>query len=180
VATTTGLMTVEQYRQLPEGGAFYYELRNGELVEVSRPTMGHARKQRRLRKLMEAIYGERGVWETEVAFRALPEYEVRVADVAYLAGDRWRKADGVDNIQGAPEVVIEIISPSNTATELADKCALCLDHGCQQFWTVDSKRCEIKVSTPDGLTRTYKSGDQIPLILAGDETLAVDAVFEIE
>jgi Uma2 family endonuclease len=74
VATITGLMTVEQYRQTPEGRAFYYELRNGELVEVSRPKMDHARKQRGLRKLLEAAYGERGVWETEVAFRALPEY----------------------------------------------------------------------------------------------------------
>jgi Uma2 family endonuclease len=102
-----------------------------------------------------------------------------MADVAYLAGDRWQKADGDDNIQGAPEIVIEILSPSNTATELADKCALCLNHGCHQFWTVDSNRREIKVSTPDGLTRTYKSGDSIPLALAGNQALAVDAVFEI-
>jgi Uma2 family endonuclease len=180
VATTTGLMTVEQYRQTPEGGAFYYELRNGELVEVSRPKMDHARKQRGLRKLLEAAYGERGVWEIEVAFRALPEYEMRVADVAYLAGERWQKTDGSDNIRGAPDIVIEILSPSNTVSEIADKCALCLGNGSLQFWTVDSNRREIKVSTPDGLTRTYKSGDSIPLPLAGDQTLAVDAVFEIE
>jgi Uma2 family endonuclease len=180
VATTTGLITVEQYRQTPEGRAFYYELRNGELVEVSRPKMDHARKQRGLRKLLEAAYGERGVWEIEVAFRALPEYEVRVADVAYLAGDRWQKADANDNIRGAPDIVIEILSPSNTASEIADKCALCLDNGCLQFWTVDSNHREIKVSTPDGLTRTYKSGDSIALPLVANQTLAVDAVFEIE
>jgi hypothetical protein len=43
MATTTGLITVEQYRELPETGPFYYELRRGELVQVSRPKLKHIR-----------------------------------------------------------------------------------------------------------------------------------------
>jgi Uma2 family endonuclease len=175
MATTSGLMTVEQYRKLPETGPFYYELRNGELVKVCRPKMRHSRRQRRLRKLMETAYGDRGTWETEVAFRARPEYEMRVADLAYLAGDRWESADDEDNILGAPDIVIEVLSPSNTVAEISEKRALCLENGSREFWTVDDRRREIGVSTSDGLTRTYKSGDTIPLPFADGKFLAVDS-----
>jgi len=48
------------------------------------------------------------------------------------------------------------------------------DAGVVEFWVVDGDRHQIKVSTPDGRTITYKSGDQIPLIFGG--RLAVDAV----
>ncbi len=50
MASTIGLITVEQYRQLPETGPFYYELHRGELVQVSRPKLGHIRIQERLRE----------------------------------------------------------------------------------------------------------------------------------
>jgi hypothetical protein len=49
-----------------------------------------------------------------------------------------------------------------------------------EFWTVDSIRREIRVSTPDGLTRAYKPGHSIPLVLVENQTLAVEAVFQIE
>jgi hypothetical protein len=49
--------------------------------------------------------------EVEVAFRALPEYELRVAGVAYLAPERWALADRENCIQGAPDLAIEVLSP---------------------------------------------------------------------
>jgi Uma2 family endonuclease len=180
VATTTGLMTVEQFWQLPEDGAFHYELHHGELVKVSRPKLRHIRIQYRLQKLLERIFGLQQVVILELPFRALPEFELRAADVAVLARERWEQADDDDAVHGAPEIVIEVLSRSNTVSEIAEYCALCLENGSREFWTVDSKRREIKVSTPDGLTRTYKSGDSISLALAGDQTLAVDTVFANE
>jgi len=48
-----------------------------------------------------------------------------------------------------------------------------------EFWTVDSIRREIRVSTPDGLARAYQPG-AIPLVLADNQTLAAEAVLEIE
>jgi Uma2 family endonuclease len=180
VASTTGLMTVEQFWQLPEVGAFHYELHHGDLIRVSRPKLRHIRLQRRIRQLLEQIFGQLGIVDTEVPFRALPEYELRAADVAFVSQERWDRADDDDALHGAPEIVIEVLSPSNTVRELAQYCALCLENGACEFWTVDADRREIKVSTPDGLTRTYKSGGSIPLALAGGQALAVNAVFEIE
>jgi Uma2 family endonuclease len=180
VATTTGLMTVEQFWQLPEDEAFQYELHHGELVKVSRPKIRHIRLQYRLQKLLERVFGQQQVVVLELPFRPLPEYELRAADVAVLARERWENADDDDALHGAPEIVIEVLSRSNAVSDVAEYCALCLENGAREFWIIDSRRREIKVSTPDGLTRSYKSGDSIPLPLVAAQTLAVDAVFEIE
>ena len=89
-------MTIEQFCRLPEAGPFYYELRHGELVRVTRPKFKHVRIQRQLRKLLESFAGESGVVDTEVAFRALPEHELRVADVSYISRERWERIDPED------------------------------------------------------------------------------------
>ena len=170
-------MTVEQYRALPETGPFYYELRRGELVQVARPTMGHILIQERLRELLKGALGSAGLVLVEFAFRALPEYELRVADVAYVVRERAISVKKNDNLHGAPDLVIEVLSPSNTAREIKEKADLCLANGCRQFWVVDSRLRQIAVSTPDGLTRIYRSGESIPLVFAENQALEVDAVF---
>jgi Uma2 family endonuclease len=178
MATTTGLMTVEQYRELPETGPFYYELRKGELVQVSRPKLKHIKIQRRLRELLTAVFGPRGIVETELPFRAVREYELRVADVAYVTRERWLETE--DDLFGAPDLAIEVLSPSNTLTEINEKIALCLENGCREFWVVDPRLRQIQVATPDGLTRTYRSGDSICLSFGPDQVLKFDSVFAAE
>jgi Uma2 family endonuclease len=177
VATTTGLITVEHYRKLPENGPFYYELRRGELVQVARPNWEHASIQRQIRRLLERALDATGVVDSEFAFRALPEYELRVADVAYVVRERAVSIKKNDNLHGAPDLVIEVLSPSNTAREIQEKADLCLANGCRQFWVVDSRLRQIAVSTPDGLARIYRSGESIPLALAENQPLMVDSVF---
>jgi len=173
-------MTVEQYRQLPEAGPFYYELRRGELVKVARPKEGHIRIQDRLRERLHDALGRHGKVITEYPFRALPEYELRVADVAYVTRERRDRTADDDNLHGAPDLVIEVLSPSNTAREIKEKADLCLANGSRQFWAVDSRLRQIAVSTPDGLTRIYRSGESIPLVFAENQELKVDSVFADE
>jgi len=178
MATTTGLMTVEEARQIPETGSFYYELHHGQLVQVMRPKFKHLLIQRQLRRLLESVAGDSGMVETELPFRALPQYEFRVADVAYVTAERWRGIDLNDNLRGVPEIVIEVLSPSNTASEIHDKEALCLENGGREFWVVNPDLRQVKVSTPDGLTRTYQAGGKIPLnVLGPGLELDVDAIF---
>jgi Uma2 family endonuclease len=176
-ATQTGLITVEQFRSLPEAGPVYYELRGGELVPVTRPTFKHHRIQWETRELLASAAGADWIVSTEFAFRPQPEHELRVADVACISRERWEQIDLEDNLHGAPDLVIEVLSPSNTADELLDKQKICLENGCREFWVVDPKRCQVIVSTPDGAGTTYRSGQEIPLPLFGGGTLPVDGIF---
>ena len=81
---------------------------------------------------------------------------------------------------GSPDLVVEVLSPSNTETEIRDKQKLCLETGSREFWIVDTDLREVEVSTSGGQTVTYKSGQEIPLFFVenpGGGRLAVDAIF---
>jgi hypothetical protein len=82
------LMTVEQYRQLPDRDDAIQELHWGMVVNFVRPKMGHTKLQSRLARLLRGRAEHFGVVETEVAFRALPEYDLRGADVAFVSQHR--------------------------------------------------------------------------------------------
>ena len=79
------LMTVDEYRQLPDREDVIQELHWGMVVTMCRPKMKHAKLQSRLVRLLRPKAEHLGVVETEVAFRALPEYDLRGVDVAYVS-----------------------------------------------------------------------------------------------
>jgi Uma2 family endonuclease len=106
----------------------------------------------------------------------LTGYERWVADVAYLSPDRLAAVDPDDNVCGAPDLVIEVLSPSNTVAEMNDRERICLENGAQEFGSVDSKNRQVKISTPDGRTITWRSDQEIPSPLFGDARVAVDAI----
>ena len=179
MAATTHLMTVEEFRKLPEdAGPVYHELRHGEIVPVTRPKYKHYAIQRRIRRLLEEWAPLGGVVDTEFAFRPFPEHELRVADVAYVSGEREDAIDPEDNLRGAPDIVIEVLSPSNSAAEIYNKEKLCLENGAREFWTVDLELRQVKVAAPDGKTLTWREGQEIPLPLFGSEAgVKVDDIF---
>ena len=172
-STPTRLMTFAEYEQVPTPPDGVYELYHGELVKAGFPKQPHVRAQWQLRHLLESAAGSAGVVDKEIPFRPLPEYECWCADVAYLSKPRW---DGIeDYLLGVPELVIEILSPSNSAATLREKKKLCLENGAVQFWMVDVDVREVEVSTRDGRFVTYKSGQEIPLFFDG--SIQVDAIF---
>jgi Uma2 family endonuclease len=183
VATThTRLMTFAEFEQLPDSRAARHELRHGELFAVSPPKHDHYLVQRRLRRLLESAAvaagtADAGEVEIEMSFRALPEHEYRTCDVAFVSAERWRQIPVKGNLPGAPDLVIEVLSPSNTVAEMFDKRMLCLENGSREFWVVDMDHRQVEVSTPDGVTVTYKSSQQIPLFFAAGQKIAVDTIF---
>lgn len=165
-AKSVHLMTVEQFRSLPEpSGEFSHELHHGCLVKITRPKKLHFSIQRKLRRLLEAAASEDAMIDTEVAFRPLAEHELWVADVAFVNGPRWSAVDAEDNLLGAPELVIEVLSPSNSTSELLEKQELCLAQGCLEFWVVDPKRQRVHVTRLDQPISIYGPGDVIPVAL---------------
>ena len=88
MAAITKLMTVEEFRRLPEPhGSVDHELRHGEVVSVTRPKLKHSLIQRNLRELLARSVEAGSYVDKEIAFRPLPEYELWVADVAYVSAE---------------------------------------------------------------------------------------------
>jgi len=53
MAALPDIITVEQFRQLPEGGEYVYELHYGEVVALTRPKPRHWMLQKRLFELLD-------------------------------------------------------------------------------------------------------------------------------
>ena len=170
------LTTVDEYRQLPRRGDVVQELHWGRVVTLTRPKMKHSKVQYRLVELLRPVAAGRGIVAAELPFRALPEYDLRGADVACVSRARWDATGDDDNLSGSPELVIEVLSPSNTKQEMREKMALCLATGCEEFWVVDATRKTVSVALRGGESGLYRMGDSVRL-QAFDGEIAVAEIF---
>jgi Uma2 family endonuclease len=170
------LMTVDEYCELPEREDVIQELHWGQVVHLTHPKMKHTRLQYRLVELLRPLAAGLGMVAAEVPFRALPEYDVRGADVAFVSRERWNKTGENDYLQGSPELVIEVLSPSNTKAEMREKAALYLSTGCVEFWVVDPKGRTVSVTRRNGQNAAFGSGARIHLDMLGSD-IAVDEIF---
>lgn len=59
----------------------------------------------------------------------------KVADVAWVSGERFLQIKDETECSIAPEVCIEVLSLSNTDDEITEKRQLYLDQGAQEVWT---------------------------------------------
>ena len=170
-------MTVAQFRELPEGGEFTYELHYGEVVRVTRPKARHSELQHRLFELLKPKLTAFGVVRIECAYRGVPEYDLRAADVGVISHDRWKSMDLDDNLHGAPDLVIEVKSPSNTRKKLGEVVSLCLATGSRQCWILEPDRKSVAVYRLGCPVAIYGPGATVPLTAFGSDALPVDEIF---
>ena len=158
-ATNARLSVADFSRLPPPPGGVRQELQHGQVVERRPVKKLHTKLQQRLVRLLEVALpsGEYGV-DKEFPFRPTPENEVWIADVAIFSLALWEQTADDDYFWGVPTIVIEVLSPSNTASEMLDREELCLRHGGQEFWLVDPQRESVKVIRADGYSRVHNAG----------------------
>lgn len=59
---------------------------------------------------------------------------VKAADVAWCSPEIWSESEGKSCLLRAPEICVEILSPSNTRGEIEEKKQLYFDAGAKEFW----------------------------------------------
>jgi Uma2 family endonuclease len=170
------LMTVAQFRSRPENGAVFEELHWGELVSMSRPKPWHVKLQMLLAELLRPLLSDNGYVVTELPFRAVPEYDLRAADVAFVSRRRWDQVAEQD-LCGAPELVIEIVSPSNSRAQLREYAALCLANGCGEFWIIDRESRSVTVTQSTGESICYSAEQLVPVFGGTHGELSVARIF---
>ncbi len=133
------------------------ELNEKGLIEMSPASFIHSLLQGRLTKLLgNQLEGE--VF-TELAVQTTKG--IRVPDVSWGSKEYVQKHLNDLYALSAPELCVEIISPSNTREEMKDKVELFLDAGANEVWLV----------TEDGQVTYYTSqGQQVRSIFNVDLT----------
>lgn len=63
----------------------------------------------------------------------------KVADVAWFSADRWEQVQDEYDSPIAPEICVEVISPSNSSEDIQDKKNLYFERGAIEVWTCDAK-----------------------------------------
>ena len=94
--------------------------------------MGETRLRSRIYTLLKAKLGEHACVITGLAFRPEPVSEPLVADVGVMLDGREKAISDDDYLAEAPELVVMIVSPSNTRLGLYSFAGLRLDHGSRQ------------------------------------------------
>jgi len=144
-------------------------LQNGEIVRLPPPKQPHARLQVKIFKALHQRAERDGELKMEFAFQC-SAHDVREADIGWTSHERWNAANGPGYFQGAPDLVIEIMSPSNSKSEMRERESYCLENGCSEFWTVfpDEGRILVRAfSTTSAPTRSsarsFRAGTPVSL-----------------
>jgi Uma2 family endonuclease len=151
-------MTVAEFLQLADPPGGRYELRHGEPVVVPFATHGHQTRRARIFRLFDRLAGGKGEAGAQVWFQTKSEHEFWKADVGFIRDERARAVGNDEYLMGAPDVVVEVLSSTNTADEINDRKAVCLENDCASFWVVDAEQVRVLVAE-GGVTRHYAIGD---------------------
>jgi Uma2 family endonuclease len=112
------LLTEQDLARLPDDG-FRHELRAGLLLAEPIPFPRHAQVQARLITLLDGYTRPRGLGQVlgDGGFLLASNPDtVRGPDVAFVTRERWAAAtDRGRFFRGAPDLAVEVLSPSNRA-----------------------------------------------------------------
>jgi len=183
MAITPRLMTADELFNLPDDG-MRYELIRGELRTMPPGGGEHGDESSifdgslgmfvRAHKLGRVYTNETGF-----VLATTPD-TVRAPDVAFVRRDKLtdgRSPRGY--LRVSPDLAVEVISPNDRYTEVAEKIAEWLAHGVRLLFAVDPRRKSVEVHRPGQPTQTLGLDD----VLDGEDvvpgwTLAVRDLFD--
>jgi len=87
---------------------------------------------------------------------------------------------GPEGCRGAPDLVIEILSPANTAIEMERKFTLYREAGVREYWIVDSNNKGLKVFcfNNGGISvNIYGAADSVPVVILPGLNISLAQVF---
>ncbi|MDR3172301.1 MAG: Uma2 family endonuclease, partial [Treponema sp.] len=90
-----------------------------------------------------------------------------------------KKKRGEEGCRGAPDLVVEVLSPSNSAIEMERKLGLYEEAGVREYWIVDPQNKRIRVCRRSGVhfdMQRYSEGVIASTVLPGLE-IALESVF---
>jgi Uma2 family endonuclease len=172
----TKSITEEEYLAL--GSDVNAEIIDGELVIMSPNEAQHGQFSGTVFFFLRAFVLSRKLgWAfndgTAYILRENPDHSLRdskVPDVSYVSYDRLPPDASLKQVlRLAPNLAVEVISPSEKARDVVTKTEFYLENGVEQVWLVFPDDQEIRVCTPAnplgkafGIDDTLTGGDVLP------------------
>lgn len=157
------VMTVTEFERLPDSDGYRYELSRGVLVREPLPARPHGTAVALMtRHLVDYALAHGGVVTTDAGYVLQEEpATVRGPDVAYTRRDPtpYGRPDGF--IHGAPDLAVEVISPSNTWADMQEKVRQYFDAGCRLVWIVQPGTRSVVVCESADRSHTLEEHDTL-------------------
>ena len=127
--------TVADFEKLPEGTLC--QLIDGEIIMSPSPLFEHQNIVSNLMFLMRTFIGKNqsGKVIPSPMDVYLDESEVYQPDIIYISNENSKIIR--DRVHGAPDLVVEILSPSNGYYDLVHKKKIYEQSGVKEYWIVD-------------------------------------------
>ena len=173
-------LTYEDYRVTPDEKR--HELLNGDLMMVPAPNMKHQRVQAALGTRLNEFIRDHALGELFFApcDVVLSDTDVVQPDLLFISREREHVLT-IENVRGAPDLVIEIVSPSTAERDLGYKHELYGRHGVLEYWVLDPIAETVAVHRQRygvlELTDTFGRRDTLRTPLLKDFELELDDVF---
>ena len=111
----------------------------------------------------------------------LSNTDVVQPDLLFVSREREHLLSGGENVQGAPDLVIEILSPSTADKDQGVKHELYGRHGVTEYWLVDPIAETVSIHRQRGgvlaATHTFGRGQTLRSPLLASLELQLDDVF---
>ena len=138
-------LTYADYVRFPDDG-LRHEIIGGEHYVTPSPATRHQRISRNLLHLIQSYLDTHPIGEVFSApFDVLlSEWDIVVPDLIYLSNERAHFLTS-KNLQGPPDLVIEILSPGTRSRDKQLKRQLYERVGASEYWLVDPKENFVEV-----------------------------------
>ena len=129
--------TYEDYLTTPADER--YELLDGDLIMVPAPNIKHQRVQLELATQLSQFIKNRALGELLIApcDVVLSDTTIVQPDLLFVSREREHLLSDGEKVRGAPDLAVEILSPSSADKDRGIKRDLYGRHGVTEYWVVD-------------------------------------------
>ena len=163
VSTATPPITGEEFLEMP--GADPCELVAGEIKRMSPAGWKHGTIEARLAQRLSDFVDEYDLGEVMVGevgvYTGRDPDTVRGADVLFISHERLEAASPEGFLDVAPELVVEIMSPTNKWEAVRRKIGEYLAIGVECVWIVEPENRAVQVYTAPDTVRTFSGADAL-------------------
>jgi Uma2 family endonuclease len=181
----TAVLTSERFLAMPDefddsGNEVKRELIAGELVDMPTPSLLHEMiRANILATLMSFVRSNRqlNLWVVPNPGVVATDHDTFIPDASVIA--RHRLEPGEKRcIMGAPDLAVEVVSPSETATRLKHKVDTYLSSGSQTVWVFFPTSQSVMIHTSDSV-REVKTGQFLEDSLLPGFSAPVSSFFDL-
>ena len=140
--------TYEEFMALPEGGPVRYEIIDGDLCMTPAPSPRHQEISGNLFEIIRHFLrtnplGKVYAAPVDVVFSQEPPQVVE-PDLVFVATEHLSLITE-KNLQGVPDLLVEILSPTTSLRDRREKLALYERFGVPEYWIVNPERTTVQV-----------------------------------